>query len=57
VSSRGIIEPNDYSKITLGLGLAGANQALSKGMVIAQSSPFGVLFIDRMAHSACLGAF
>ncbi|MFT4574141.1 MAG: glucosamine kinase [Marinomonas primoryensis] len=54
---QGNIDPNDYSKITLGLGLAGANQPLEQELVIAQSSPFGRRYLLTDAHSACLGAF
>lgn len=46
-----------YSKITLGLGLAGANQPLEQELVIAQKSPFGQRYLLTDAHAACLGAF
>ncbi|WP_191602976.1 BadF/BadG/BcrA/BcrD ATPase family protein [Marinomonas algicola] len=54
---QGEIAPEEYPKITLGLGLAGANQPLEQELVISQSSPFGRRYLLTDAHSACLGAF
>lgn len=54
---QGDITPEEYPKITLGLGLAGANQPLEQELVVSQSSPFGRRYLLTDAHSACLGAF
>ena len=54
---QGAIAAQDYSKITLGLGLAGVNQPLEQELVIAQQSPFGQRYLLTDAHAACLGAF
>jgi len=54
---QGDIDPQDYSDIKLGLGLAGANQPFEQELVIAQPSPFGRRYLLTDAHAACLGAF
>ncbi|ETI58806.1 BadF/BadG/BcrA/BcrD ATPase family protein [Marinomonas profundimaris] len=54
---QGNIDAKDYAKITLGLGLAGANQPLEQDLVMSQSSLFGRRYLLTDAHSACLGAF
>lgn len=54
---QGDIHPKDYGGITLGLGLAGANQPLEQELVLSQDSPFGPCYLLTDAHAACLGAF
>lgn len=47
----------DYQRVQLGLGLAGANQALEQQLVLAQAHPFAAVYLLSDAHAACLGAF
>lgn len=51
------IAESEYQNISLGLGLAGANQALEQELVLAQHCPFAERYLLSDAHTACLGAF
>ncbi|TXR52039.1 BadF/BadG/BcrA/BcrD ATPase family protein [Reinekea thalattae] len=51
------INAEHYPTITLGLGLAGANQTFEQDLVLSQVSPFGQRYLLTDAHAACLGAF
>lgn len=54
---QGHIDVKNYANITLGLGLAGANQPQEQELVLSQPSPFGTRYLLTDAHAACLGAF
>ncbi|RBO82365.1 BadF/BadG/BcrA/BcrD ATPase family protein [Marinomonas aquiplantarum] len=54
---QGHIDIEDYPNISIGLGLAGVNQALEQELILSQHSPFGRCFLLTDAHAACLGAF
>jgi glucosamine kinase len=54
---QGELQESDYSRVHLGLGLAGANQALEQDIVLSQAHPFAAVYLLSDAHTACLGAF